>query len=87
MVVFPFLMVLSISLRPGNFATGSVIPETISSSTGASRSACPTPDAQGRLAGPTFPVLRWLWNSVKIATLSALIGLLLSTTAAYAFAA
>ena len=29
-VLFPLLMVISISLRPGNFATGSLIPETIS---------------------------------------------------------
>jgi maltose/maltodextrin transport system permease protein len=31
-------------------------------------------------------VLRWLWNSVKIATISACVTLLLSTTAAYALA-
>jgi maltose/maltodextrin transport system permease protein len=30
--------------------------------------------------------LRWLWNSVKIATVTACVTLLLSTTAAYAFA-
>lgn len=30
LVVFPFLVVLSVSLRPGNFATGSLIPDTIS---------------------------------------------------------
>ena len=28
--LFPLLAVLSISLRPGNFATGSLIPSTIS---------------------------------------------------------
>jgi len=41
---------------------------------------------QGRTVMPDLPVLLWLWNSVKIATISALLGLLLSTTAAYAFA-
>ena len=30
LVVFPFLVVLSVSLRPGNFATGSLIPDAIS---------------------------------------------------------
>jgi len=29
-VLFPFLMILSISLRPGNFSTGSIIPVAVS---------------------------------------------------------
>ncbi len=33
-IMFPLLMVITISLREGNFATGSLIPETISGSTG-----------------------------------------------------
>ena len=86
MVIFPFLMILSISLRPGNFAAGSLIPETISLehwklALGISYTA---PD--GRLVKPDFPVLLWLWNSVKVATLTACVTLALSTTAAYAFA-
>jgi maltose/maltodextrin transport system permease protein len=86
LVIFPFLMVISISLRPGNFATGSIIPETVSLEHWRFALGLPYQDAQGRLVMPDLPVLRWLWNSVKIATLSALIGLFLSTTAAYAFA-
>jgi maltose/maltodextrin transport system permease protein len=86
LVIFPFLMVISISLRPGNFATGSIIPETISMEHWRFALGLSFQDAQGRLVSPDLPVLRWLWNSVKIATLSAVIGLLLSTTAAYAFA-
>ncbi len=30
-IMFPLLMVIAISLREGNFATGSLIPDTISS--------------------------------------------------------
>jgi maltose/maltodextrin transport system permease protein len=86
LVIFPFLMILSISLRPGNFATGSIIPESISLEHWRFALGLPYEDASGRLVEPDLPVLRWLWNSVKIATLSAIIGLLLSTTAAYAFA-
>jgi maltose/maltodextrin transport system permease protein len=86
LVIFPFLMILSISLRPGNFAAGSLIPETISFehwklALGLSYTA---PD--GRLVKPDFPVLLWLWNSVKVASLTAAITLTLSTTASYAFA-
>ena len=30
LILFPFLIVLSISFRPGNFSTGDLIPRTIS---------------------------------------------------------
>ncbi|MBX3624491.1 MAG: maltose ABC transporter permease MalG [Rhizobacter sp.] len=84
--IFPFLMILSISFRPGNFATGSLIPDRISLEhwTLALGMSYTAPD--GSLVQPTFPVLRWLWNSVKVAALTGLVTLLLSTTAAYAFA-
>lgn len=35
---------------------------------------------------PPFPVLLWLWNSVKVAFITALLIICLSTTSAYAFA-
>jgi maltose/maltodextrin transport system permease protein len=41
---------------------------------------------EGNVVQPPFPVLRWLWNSIKIASISAALILALSTTAAYAFA-
>jgi maltose/maltodextrin transport system permease protein len=84
--IFPFLMILSISFRPGNFATGALIPDRISLEhwTLALGFSYTAPD--GSLVQPTFPVLRWLWNSVKVAALTGIVTLLLSTTAAYAFA-
>ena len=85
-VIFPFLMILSISLRPGNFATGSIIPESISLEHWRFALGMPFQDATGRLIEPDLPVLRWLWNSVKVATLSGVVTLLLSTTASYALA-
>ena len=85
-VIFPFLMIISISLRPGNFATGSIIPEHISLEHWRFVLGLPYQAADGRLIEPDLPVLRWMYNSVKIASISALIGLTLSTTAAYAFA-
>lgn len=86
LVIFPFLMILSISLRPGNFATGSLIPEQISLEHWQLALGIPYTGPDGRVVQPPFPVLLWLWNSIKVATLSACIILLLSTTAAYAFA-
>ncbi|MFN8850125.1 MAG: maltose ABC transporter permease MalG, partial [Inhella sp.] len=40
----------------------------------------------GSLVEPPFPVLLWLWNSIKVATISAFLIVAISTTAAYAFA-
>ena len=42
--------------------------------------------ADGTRVEPPFPVLLWLWNSVKIATIAAALIVAISTTAAYAFA-
>jgi maltose/maltodextrin transport system permease protein len=85
-VVFPFLVVLSVSLRPGNFATGSLIPESISFEHWRYALGLPYQAADGRLVYPELPVLRWLWNSIKVATVSGVIVLLFSTTGAYALA-
>jgi maltose/maltodextrin transport system permease protein len=84
--LFPLLAVVSISLRPGNFAIGSLIPTEISFehwklALGMSHTA-----ADGTVVEPPFPVLLWLWNSIKIATISAFLIVAISTTAAYAFA-
>jgi maltose/maltodextrin transport system permease protein len=85
-VIFPFLMILSISLRPGNFAAGSLIPEQISFEHWKLALGISYTAEDGRLVKPDFPVLLWLWNSVKVAGLTAIVTLFLSTTAAYAFA-
>ncbi len=86
LVLFPFLMILSISLRPGNFASGSLIPTEISLDHWRLALGMSYQGPNGVLVEPDFPVLRWLWNSVKIATMTATVTLLLSTTCAYAFA-
>ena len=70
-VIFPFLMILSISLRPGNFATGSLIPTEISLEHWKLALGISYQAADGSLVLPPFPVLTWLWNSIKIASISA----------------
>jgi maltose/maltodextrin transport system permease protein len=84
--LFPLLAVISISLRPGNFATGSLIPTTISFEHWQLALGIPYTQPDGTVVQPPFPVLRWLWNSIKIATISAFLIVAISTTAAYAFA-
>jgi maltose/maltodextrin transport system permease protein len=85
-VMFPLLAIVSISLRPGNFATGSLIPDQISFEHWSLALGIPYQASDGSIVEPPFPVLRWLWNSVKIASISAFSIVAISTTAAYAFA-
>ena len=84
--LFPLLAVVSISLRPGNFSTGNLIPSEISFEHWKLALGIPHVGADGVVVEPPFPVLRWLWNSIKIASISALLIVAISTTAAYAFA-
>ena len=86
LILFPLFMIVSISFRPGNFATGDVIPTTFSLEHWKLALGIPYQAADGSLVEPPFPVLRWLWNSAKIAGVSALSIVAISTTAAYAFA-
>jgi len=86
LTVLPFLMIVSISLRPGNFAGGSIIPRAISFEHWQLALGIPYADADGQLVRPPFPVLQWILNSMKVALVSAVIALLLSVTSAYAFA-
>jgi maltose/maltodextrin transport system permease protein len=85
-ILFPLLAVVSISLRPGNFATGSLIPTEISFEHWKLALGMSYIGPDGKEVKPPFPVLLWLWNSIKIATISSILIVALSTTAAYAFA-
>ena len=62
LAMFPLLMIVSISLRPGNFATGSVIPDSISLEHWKLAFGISYHAADGTLVEPPFPVMRWLWN-------------------------
>ncbi|MGL6249872.1 MAG: maltose ABC transporter permease MalG, partial [Billgrantia desiderata] len=86
LILFPLLLVISISFREGNFATGSLIPERFSLEHWSLALGIPWERADGTVVQPPFPVLLWLWNSVKVAIVSSLLIVLLSTTSAYAFA-
>jgi maltose/maltodextrin transport system permease protein len=84
--LFPLLAIVSISLRPGNFATGALIPTEISLDHWKLALGIAITNADGSVTPPPFPVLLWLWNSIKIAAISAFLIVAISTTAAYAFA-
>ncbi|KAE9527622.1 MULTISPECIES: maltose ABC transporter permease MalG [Testudinibacter] len=86
LILFPLLMVIGISLRPGNLAIGDLIPQQISWEHWQLALGMEVTNADGSISKPPFPVLLWLWNSVKIASISAVGIVALSTTCAYAFA-
>ena len=86
LILMPFLMVILISLRPGNFASGSLIPSDLTLEHWQLALGIPYLKENGVLVPPPFPVLRWLWNSVKVAGITSTVILCLSTTSAYAFA-
>jgi maltose/maltodextrin transport system permease protein len=86
LLFFPFLMIVSISLRPGNFAGGHVIPRSLSLEHWKIALGMSYLDADGTLVKPPFPILTWIVNSLKVSVISAAASLLLSITSAYAFA-
>jgi maltose/maltodextrin transport system permease protein len=86
LIMYPLLMVLAISLRPGNYAIGSLLPEHISWDHWKLALGMSVTHENGSVTPPPFPVLLWLWNSVKVAVITAIGIVALSTTCAYAFA-
>ncbi len=88
LVAVPLFMVISISFRKGNFATGGILPtaETFSLDHWRMVLGQPVQQADGTWLAPSVPVLRWLWNSIMISATSAALILALSSTCAYAFA-
>ena len=84
--LFPLAAIVSISLRPGNFSQGSLIPREISFEHWLLALGFPYKTPDGVVVNPPFPVLLWLWNSVKVATIASALIVTISTTAAYAFA-
>jgi maltose/maltodextrin transport system permease protein len=85
-VLFPFLVVLSVSLRPGNFASGTLIPTSVSLEHWRYVLGLAVTGPDGKPMQPDLPVLRWLANSVKVAVCAGVVSLALSTTAAFALA-
>jgi maltose/maltodextrin transport system permease protein len=79
-------MVVAISFRTGNFAVGEIIPSHLTLDHWKLALGLSVTSPDGSITPPPFPVLLWLWNSIKIAGIAALMIVMLSTTSAYAFA-
>lgn len=73
--VFPILWMISASLNPtGSLATQTLIPENAN-----------LDNYRELLTSTEFPFWRWFWNSIKIASITSLLSLAITTIAAYAF--
>ncbi|MBV7413367.1 maltose transporter permease [Aeromonas encheleia] len=86
LIIFPVIMVIAISFRNGNFSVGEIIPSDPTLDHWKLALGMSITNADGSITPPPFPVLTWLWNSIKIAGITAVMIVALSTTCAYAFA-
>jgi maltose/maltodextrin transport system permease protein len=85
LVMFPFLVVISISFREGNFTTGDLIPRNPTLEHWYLAFGLEYTRADGTVVQPPYPVLLWMWNSIKVALIAATGVLAVSTISAYAF--
>jgi maltose/maltodextrin transport system permease protein len=92
LILVPFVMVISASLRQGNFAPSQLWPDKVSLDhwkfvLGIPYSEVVNPaTGQTRIVKGSTPPLRWFWNSIKISVISSAGIICLSGSAAYAFA-
>ena len=92
LILVPFIMVISASFRQGNFAPSRLIPDKVSLDHWKYVFGIPYQEVvnpatgETRLIKPTTPPLFWFWNSIKVSFLASAGIILLSGSAAYAFA-
>ena len=86
LIIFPLIMVIAISFRNGNFSVGEIIPTNPTLDHWKLALGMAVTNSDGSVTPPPFPVMLWLWNSIKIAVITAIGIVALSTTCAYAFA-
>ena len=85
LILFPFLMVVSISFREGNFSTGAIIPENPTLEHWVLALGFDYTRADGTVVSPPYPVMLWMWNSIKIGVIAGTGVLAIATISAYAF--
>lgn len=85
LIMFPFMVVVSISFREGNFTVGELWPSNPTLEHWYLAFGLDYTRADGTVITPPYPVLLWMWNSVKVALVAAFGVLAVSTVSAYAF--
>lgn len=85
LILFPFLMVLSISFREGNFSVGALIPENPTLEHWVLAFGFEYTRPTGEVVSPPYPVLVWMLNSIKIGVIAGVGVLAIATISAYSF--
>jgi maltose/maltodextrin transport system permease protein len=86
LIMFPFLVLVSISFREGNFTVGQLLPEHPTLEHWSLAFGIPFTRPDGTVIQPPFPVMLWMFNSVKVAAIASIGIVIISTVSAYAFA-
>jgi maltose/maltodextrin transport system permease protein len=92
LVLVPYVMVVSASFRKGNFAPNGLLPDKVSLEHWKFVLGIPYQEVANVATGETrvvkaeTPPLLWFWNSIKISSIASIGIILLSGSAAYAFA-
>lgn len=82
-VLLPVFVVVSVSLSKGGALKTGLIPEAISFDNWKYILGIPYVNAVGETVVSPYPIMLWLFNSIKVSVISAFLMLLFSTTAAY----
>jgi maltose/maltodextrin transport system permease protein len=85
LIMFPFLVVVSISFREGNFTTGSLWPDRPTLEHWYLAFGQSFTRADGTVVPPPYPVMLWMFNSIKLAAIASVGVVAISTISAYAF--
>ena len=84
-VLMPVFYVISISLNPTGSIGSAFIPESLTLNHWKYILGLSYTDPQtGEVVKSSFPILKWFFNSIKVASITSILMLLLSTTSAYA---
>ncbi|MBV9999283.1 MAG: maltose ABC transporter permease MalG [Verrucomicrobia bacterium] len=92
LVLVPYIMVVSASFRRGNYAPSGLFPDKVSLEHWKYVLGIPYQEIANPATGETHvvqaetPPLLWFWNSIKVSSIASAAIILLSGTAAYAFA-
>ncbi|OFZ26972.1 MAG: hypothetical protein A2381_20320 [Bdellovibrionales bacterium RIFOXYB1_FULL_37_110] len=85
LILFPIFYIISISLNPIGSIGSDIVPPHLSLTHWRYILGLPYTDGvTGEIKTSSFPMLIWLFNSIKISVITALLMLFLSTTSAYA---
>ncbi len=82
-VLLPVFVVVSVSLSKGGSLKTGLIPDAISFDNWKYILGIPYLSSTGETVVSPYPIMLWLFNSIKVSIISAFLMLLFSTTAAY----